>query len=80
MKKFLIIVLSLTLCLMLATMAGWLTFSHSGDQANVTIDKKEIQGDTRGAIDAGKDLLDKASEEVRGLKDGKAADNNSIRQ
>lgn len=75
MKKFLIIVLSLTL----ATVAGWLSFSISGDKATITLDKNEIRKDTQEAIDTGKNLLDKASEKARDI-DEKDAGNDPVRK
>ncbi len=61
MKTFLIIVL----CVVLASVAGWLTFSLSGDKATISIDKKVIREDARKAVDSGKDLINRASEKVR---------------
>jgi hypothetical protein len=43
---------------------GWITFNDSQDKATITIEKKEIQDDTRKAVDKGKDLVDEAKQKL----------------
>jgi hypothetical protein len=52
---------------LLAALIGWISFSNSDSSAGITINKQEIQNDTRAAAEK----LDEATEEAwEGVRDG----------
>ena len=52
MKKILVV----TILVLIAVLAGWLTFARSPGKAIFTIETQKISDDAKEAIDKGKDL------------------------
>ena len=46
-----------------AFLAGWFTVDREGDRTTIEIDRSEIRGDARKAIDKGRELLDQRERE-----------------
>ena len=44
-------------------MAGWFTIHRDGDRTTIQIDKSEIRQDARGALDKGREFIDRREEE-----------------
>ncbi len=44
-------------------MAGWFTIDRDGDRTTIQIDKSEIREDARGALEKGREFIDRREEE-----------------
>ena len=56
-----------------AFMAGWFTIDREGDRTTIEIDRSEIRGDARKAIDKGRELLDQRERERAAEEQASAA-------
>jgi hypothetical protein len=52
------------LVVLLLALAGWITFSRDPGRSSINFETGEIEADTRGAIESGKDLLDDAEQSL----------------
>ena len=55
----------LTIAVVLAAVAGWVTFSRTDDKASINIETKAVRKDTREAVEVGQKLLNQASSAVK---------------
>jgi len=46
-------------------LAGWLSFSNSGDRATINLEKQEIREDTANIVQEGNELADEAREAIQ---------------
>ncbi len=54
----------LVVAVVLAIVAGWLTFSRSQGTATITIHTEEVRKDAREAVEKGTELLEKARDNI----------------
>ncbi|MHB8897524.1 MAG: hypothetical protein ACYC6Y_02115 [Thermoguttaceae bacterium] len=55
------------LAIALMFVGGWLYFSDSQDKSELILDKQKVQEDAREMLDAGKDAVQDATQELKGL-------------
>ncbi len=58
MRKLLIVVV----IVLVAILAGWITYTRTPDGATFTIETEKMADDTKEAIDSSKDLLQKGAD------------------
>ena len=70
----------LTMAVGAATMAGWLSIDREGDRTTIQINKAEILGDTRRAIDRSRELLNEREQRLASRESGDFANQDYAQQ
>ena len=57
-------IILLAAIVILFALVGWITFNSDSGRTSVNIETQEIREDTKGAMEAGSDLLRKAGDDI----------------